>query len=366
MTARKFSLFKNLFLGMSYGNASMINDFDGSYVYVIEFLTWWVPTALPISQWKSLTAIFQWDLWLTIFLAFLTNAFIWWILGRKMEKSIFFKDFILCIMSSLYSLLQGSVKSPSNWNLRLVFIFWMMSCVLLFTAHQSSLVRIQGLFYRGVLRIISLQVSILTTPVYEHQISTLKEIVTELEFGFFDAGLPAFLDEDNWMHKIIRTKYYSCPLSIYCLNRTAFSRNFAHYRNKRNTQYFIAKLYTLPNDRKMIYEVDENTNSIWVRVHVLKGYPLLDRFDDVLMRLQSNGLMYKWDKDTRSKVKTVEGDEHKRLKVEHLQGAFMILGFGLSMSLGVFVLENLKKRLKVRGKLLQKYLVEKWTLEIKN
>lgn len=124
---------------MSYGNASYLVDFEGSYIYLTEKTVWWVPIALPIAQWKNITAIFQPILWLSIFLVFIINGVVWWLFGDG-EDSVWFRNLTLCLIGSLYTLLQGSVPQPNKWKLRMIFIIWLYACLLLFTAHQSSLV----------------------------------------------------------------------------------------------------------------------------------------------------------------------------------------------------------------------------------
>lgn len=126
---------------MSYGNVSHTVDFDGSYIYLLDKSTWWVPSAIPIAQWKNLSAIFMPSLWLAILIIFLTNGITLWLFRQKEDTD--YDDIIICIMRSLSTLLQGSVTEPKSWRIRMIFIIWLFSCLLLFSAHQSSLVSIK-------------------------------------------------------------------------------------------------------------------------------------------------------------------------------------------------------------------------------
>lgn len=168
-------MFKALFnkeidviFGFTYGNSSYTFDFDPSFCHLTDKSVWFFPTALQMAQWKNLTSIFEGKLWLVIFLMFIINGLSWWIVGRKREADEEFNDVVLCMMSSLYVLLQGSVKPPKRSNLRIIFFMWLISCLLIFTAHQCQLI------------------SILTNPLYDKQMETLEDLLrSRFEFGFY-------------------------------------------------------------------------------------------------------------------------------------------------------------------------------------
>lgn len=138
---------------MTYGNASHTVDFDGSSIYLLDNTVWCVPAALQIAQWKNIIAIFSKKLWLAIFVTFLGNGIAWWILGSAKTvpadlrgnagargNAPSFTELTLCLLHSMYCLLQGSITAPREWKLRVVFIIWLIISVLIFSAYQSSLV----------------------------------------------------------------------------------------------------------------------------------------------------------------------------------------------------------------------------------
>lgn len=192
--------------------------------------------------------------------------------------------------------------------------------------------------------VVRFQVSILTTPLYDHQVSTQEELIKKYKFGFYEGALTAF-QENTSLHKYIRNNYYQCDLSNLCMNFTAYDRNFAYYKNSRNAKYYLPRLYT-SDERKLIYEIEGDGVGVWVGLHTLKRFPLLNRINYLLMQLQADGLMSKWDKDLSYTAKKVESEEHKRLNIKHLQGAFFILFLGVIVSFLVFVGEIIRDKLK--------------------
>lgn len=214
----------DLIFGFTYGNSSYTFDFDPSFCHLVDKTVWFFPTALQIPQWKNMIAIFEKKLWIVIIVVLVLNGISWWALARNREEVADFRDFNLCLMKSMCMMFQGSVRPPKKWSLRINFFIWAVSCVLIFTAYQCQLV------------------SILTHPLYEKQMETLEDLLTSgNEFGFYPTVEDAYLNDNNWISKVIMKKHITCPLTEKCLNRTAFKRNFAVVKNVR--QVIIDDIY---------------------------------------------------------------------------------------------------------------------------
>lgn len=321
-------VYKNIsFSGMMIGNNSIEPFFDTTVSHIDTTAVWFVPTALQIAQWKNLTVIFEVNVWLIIFFMFLINGLFWWLVGRNKEKSNEFKDLTLSIMCSFHILLQGSVKNPKTGVLRILVIVWTFSCLLLFTAHQCQLT------------------GILTSPIYEKQISNLEELVTsKLKFGFYPILLDLFSDKNNEIHRKVLNNYVPCSLDQTCINRTAYQRDFAVIKNKREGKYLIPRLYSYPNGKPMLYTFKEIEFVVWVKYFAKKGFPLINRMNNLILLLQSNGLVAKWERDiVVIQNKGVEITKHQTLTLSHLQGAFYLLVIGFTSSIVIFLIEICKK-----------------------
>lgn len=309
---------------MIIGNESLSRAFDNSVAHIETKAVWFVPSAQQIAQWKNLTIIFDKEVWLAILLIFIINGTIWWLVGRKKEKRAEFKDLILCIMGSFRVLLQGNVKNPKNNLLRMLVITWTMSCLLLFTAHQCQLT------------------GILTSPMYEHQISNLEELVTsDLEYGVYPILLNLF-NNVSWTHKKVRKNSKYCSLDTTCLNRTAVKRDFGTIKNERQGKYMIPKYYSSPDGKPMLYGFKDFVFVCWCHYYTMKGHPFLQRINSILLRLQSSGLIAKWEASTISEKKRgTEISHHQSLTLDHLAGAFYLLILGLLTSIITFVIEKI-------------------------
>lgn len=102
----------------------------------------------------------------------------------------------------------------------------------------------------------------------------------------------------------------------------------------------MPRIYTFSNGRPMLYETQEVAFQTKPRYHAVKGFPLLERFDYLLMLLASNGLVNKWDIDSRFKVIKVESEpDHEPLSIAHLQGAFYVWLFGVIGAVLILIFE---------------------------
>lgn len=170
--------------------------------------------------------------------------------------------------------------------------------------------------------------------------TTLEELVdSKIEFGFYPTINEAYKDPYP-LYKQILKRYQPCPLTPECLNRTAFTRRYAVVKNRRQVVYLMPRYYTYPNGRAMLYDTNIAAFNTRERYYMRKGYPLLERFDSILIMLTSAGFIGKWDKDLAFFNFVANDDSSlKALSIAHLQGAFMIYVLGVSFAGFVLICE---------------------------
>lgn len=301
-------------------------QFECSFIYVTESLTWWVPTANELPRWMSLMKLFQPRALNLILLTFPVNGLLWWLFGRTKETSSSYRIWYRSILASWSVLLQITHAPPKFAVTRILYLFFTIFSLLLYTAHQSVLV------------------STLTKPHHEPQIKTVEELLeSKLKFGFFPLIAESYNDSSNWVHRKISSNFIACPITEECMNRTAFKRDFAVAKNRRQAMYLTQKYYLHPNGKPMIYGFREGI-MYFPKFVAASGYPLLKMFDKLILRLLASGLIDKWDKDITSHH--IYKDETKRrpLTVQHLLLPFVHLMMGLIVSFLVFILEIIIKK----------------------
>lgn len=105
----------------------------------------------------------------------------------------------------------------------------------------------------------------------------------------------------------------------------------------------MPRYYTSSTGRQLLYETQENAFPTKLRYLAYKGFPFLDRLNSILLLLQSNGLVNKWDVESQYKILKLQSENiHQALSLSHLQGAFYVWIFGIFISSTVFILEKIR------------------------
>lgn len=302
----------------------MYNDY--TEIFYNEMISWCLPHAQLSPRWKQLFNTFQMSAWLAMLLTYFTISIIIWFLSVCQPKDVSLYSKMQHSFIYSYSIFLGvsANETPRKVSSRLSFFFWMVFSLHFIVAYQAKLV------------------SVLLTPNYEKQISTLEEMVSSgLEHNIIPTHVRFFEStKDSRFDKIIE-HLQICPSIDECLQRVAY---------KRDSSFLIMQTYAYI---RSIHLRNENGDSLLYFIpylmsganwYMTKGYPLRDRLNTLIMRLRGSGLLYKWQKDIEERklqmyAKTTKGDE-QILTVSHMQGAFAILILGLSFSLIIFIIEN--------------------------
>lgn len=302
------------------------NQFQSLQNVVYDILTWIVPTADEYPKWTNLMFIYKIDVWLILIVSIIVNGISFWCFGRKFEIIYSFKHLSTCLVNSFSLVLfQGGLRTPKTTTIRILFLFWGFFSVIMYTVHQCKLI------------------SILTKPQYKPQINTLTQIIdTKLKIGFFPGSI--FSLQGNQYEGYIRARFENCSINEECVNKTAFERNYATLKNRRQLFYFMRQYYTFPNGRPMVYPFSTGS-VIMPHFNVLKGYPLAKKFNKIILLLTSNGLVRKWDREIYDKTKIVP-KTLTALSINHLLCGFLYLAVGLTIAFITFLCEVIFKKKK--------------------
>lgn len=297
-------------------------EFETLEQAVFEYVVWLVPTASEYPLWINLLNIFKIDVWVYLACAILVNTFAFWTYGRKIEI-LTYRKLSECFVQCCEIFLQRNTnKPPKIIVMRIIFAFWSMFCIIVYTAHQSQLV------------------SILTKPQFKPQVSNLNELLaSDLNFGFYPYAKTLF-QTNNKKDKYIIDHAEMCPIDDTCVNRTAFTRKFATLKNRRQFLYYMKK-YIFPDGRPMLFGFQDGYVII-PKFNVRKGFPLSGKFNALILRLFANGLIDKWDKDITFVEKYQVRPKLTSLSLNHLTCGFIYWIIGITLSSLVFTCEFTK------------------------
>lgn len=298
-------------------------SFQNLHPSILEQTTWWFPTAHVQPRWLNLIKIYKSVVWLYILLSMVGNGIVWWLFGRKLERYGQFDRYRNCVLFSWYILLQGGIHVLPNSNtVRILVMSWILYAILMCVTYQSQLI------------------SILFKPIYEPQISNAEELLkSNLKFGFYPPTDIFFRDPDDPIQRAVLKDYIQCPITEECVNRTAFQRDFAVMKSKRQVLFLSKIYYTNPDGSQMLYPCKDGY-PMRPMYFVLRGYPLFDQFNHNIMFLHASGLIHKWDKAVIS-VNYIPSTRTNLvpLTINHLLFGFLCLFIGLCISCCVFVCE---------------------------
>ncbi|CAH1106988.1 unnamed protein product [Psylliodes chrysocephalus] len=124
---------------------------------------------------------------------------------------------------------------------------------------------------------------------------TLEDIVNKkLKVGIHDVAKNILNSSENVFEKYIVKNGESCGIDLYCLNRTAFQKDFATIKFKSTVEYLLPRLYVDENGLPLINTIDTFTH-LYLYFHFFfrKGHPLFETFNRELIHLHQHGLISK-------------------------------------------------------------------------
>lgn len=289
--------------------------------YAFDDVTWCVRTAALAPAWLNTFKTYSGGLWLAIGVSIATSSFFLFIF-IKFEKETRHQNLawsFLNIFGTFISMF--TIKyDPRMIHIRIFMAALLFAGINLWAAYTSSLI------------------SILTNPRYNEQISTVPEAVEAgmVFYGninYFEYILANNMNEPGYVELIKR--YRVCETANQCFE--AFIKN-------ENSAIASSRIQALHNAQALSIEkycFDENNNIYDYSVSTLT-YPyhhLLLQLNDMIGLMLQSGLIVKWKLDVEEQ-KTFEYESGEiKLSLEHLQGAFVMLGIGSFLAIIAFIIE---------------------------
>ncbi|XP_052744131.1 uncharacterized protein LOC112044642 [Bicyclus anynana] len=136
-------------------------------------------------------------------------------------------------------------------------------------------------------------------------------------------------------------------VKIISVRRAAFEKNFAVVSSRRQAEYMDQKL---GKGAPLIYCFPESDNLYKYGVVLLarQWFPMLERFNNIIRSVSENGLIDKWNEElfihnTRDATNAI-----LPLSIQHLLGAFILIGILYAVSVVIFMGEIILGMLKCR------------------
>uniref|UniRef100_A0A182J2K2 Putative ionotropic receptor ligand binding domain-containing protein n=1 Tax=Anopheles atroparvus TaxID=41427 RepID=A0A182J2K2_ANOAO len=374
----------DLMIGGLYENPISRKLLSATIPYYQDDLTWCVPTARHAPKWLNVFIIFNvWTWLIAIFIIFAAAGLLY---RFNYVEGLYRENYTWVLLQSLaFSLSVYAHYWPRRVSIRFFLIGYMFYGLHWNAAYHSFLISVLtrpryepqiasiGQAIEAEFRFAGAEstlphfdnflISVLTRPRYEPQIASIGQAIeAEFRFAGAESTLPHF-DKPDPISRHLGAVYRVCPRMDECLARLRTERllavaiSRAHSSNSRLIGE--AEMYCFPKT--------DNIYTYSVSMLAKKDFHLLPKMNDLIRRISESGLLGKWQKESE-KIRIdadVEEDEvgadgQTTLRLDHIEGAFLLGAVGLGLSLVAFVAElvyyRAKRNYRWRNNLLDRFL----------
>jgi hypothetical protein len=314
---------------------------DPTVIFDSDRLLWYVPCSVKIPRWMSIIKMFGPSLWLAVFASIILAVIISFCLARLrthpellQERQKFQK--VMTISSTLWAVVLGVSVSvmPRTDSLRVFFFSWVCYSLAMSTVFQAFLT------------------TFLTNPGYEHQISSMDDLLnSDMTFLVYEGHITFYQDDSDWKSARILNDHKECQryTCVDEMKNVARFRNSAVLWNKYLIDYYTLEGLVDDNTgRPLLCKVPDGTVLITSDVmYVPNGSLLLDKINGIISRVTEAGLYNQWYDILNNRLKVEAqairipslADEYCDLNMTHMQSAFYFLLLGYILSLTSFLVE---------------------------
>ena len=296
---------------------------------------WVVPTADETPNWKKIFLVFTPTVWASSVVVYFLSSILVYFLGKvalrnHQKEHVLFRSFYGALFAMYGVFVVNSTGFAYTTRLRTFVIFWSLFCIHWYTAYTTSLV------------------SLMTSPIYVEKLKNFEDIKrSEYHFGMTLPTTKYFRSKNDDIGSFVLENVQLCNSSKICLHRLIKEKKFSVAISHRYLEYVINEFKK--EGKPIIRVLDDTIVQTPIEMLLFKGNPLLNRFNDLLLRIVEAGLITVWTKQIQTDVfqQGYKTNENVALSLEHLQGAFFLLLFGLIVSFICFAFQVLHYKLKI-------------------
>lgn len=290
---------------------------------VIRFSIY-TPLPKKLPYWQNMLRVFSANFWLTFVVVFFLTSGLLWLSGISLpsEKRIFSEVGYCLIISWAIVCSVSSGRQPTSVSSKMIFLSWVI-----YTLHISVVYTSMQLIY-------------LYQPKYERPMRTINAVK---ESGLTVCTVPTFIPIAQSMDKknFNLTDYIPCTDMVTSANRLLRHKDIIILDPEDHFEALISGAI------KKVNKAEEVVIVYNIGIYMQKGNPYKKILTKAQITAYETGLHSKWRQEA-SPTRLVKKERHikvKKLNVDELQGAFIILISGLTISLVVFFFEWISKRL---------------------
>jgi hypothetical protein len=304
---------------------------DATIPYHWGQLLWYVPCGSIYPRWMSISRMFSGTVWFSVTMSVLLSVPIITFLATVSGDSIY-KTGSSTFSSAWAVILSVSVPAmPRTWPLRCFFMSWIWYSLAVDTVFQTYLT------------------SFLIDPgVIPHARNVEELASSDIKLGFSYRDGVFYEHRTDAQSRKIMGKRVECEAEDTCFVWATKYKNLSILTSDILYKFQSSINRSDDTNSNSLCQIEDGVVEHGPIVMVLpKGTCLLDRINNIVLRVVEAGIFGEWVKMTdhmqmvKTKVFFPQGlsDEYYKLSLEHLQSAFHLMLFGSFLSCIVFVTE---------------------------
>ncbi|KAL3280072.1 hypothetical protein HHI36_017579 [Cryptolaemus montrouzieri] len=307
-------------------------SFDFTVFYITDYLSWYVPSPLLVSNWKYAVEIFSIQVWVFLLSTWIITAIFWYVvkIATDKQRNLLHLTTKFCLLLKLF--VEQNVRLRSrNFTEVLLFIIIIFENFIINVIYKCRFpYYLSGLYYID-------------------DIKTIEDAMKQnLKIGYLTLWT-SYLNHNEQLKEYVKTNYQQCDRGYHCLHRSAFDRDIAVLRANHKAAY-ISHRYITEDGRSLIRKLDGAIIIVSFAAIFSPGHPMFDSVKRQILNLLSHGFVQR----IISKYVVINTAIEKtsvshNLTVYHLKLLFILWAIGIICSILALVCEgNLNKRKKIK------------------
>ncbi|CAO1421445.1 unnamed protein product [Diamesa hyperborea] len=251
--------------------------FDFTVQYMEDTTVWVVLIADEIPNWRKIFLVFTPTVWILTTVVYLISSILVYFLGKAaltndQKEHVLYRSFHGALFAMYGVFVVNSTGFAYTSRIRHFVIFWSLFCIHWYTAYTTSLV------------------SLMTSPIHVEKLRTFDDLKrSKFNFGMTLPTTKYFRSQNDTIGSFILKNVQLCNSTKICLHRLTKEKKFSIAISQRYLEYVINEF---KEDGKPIVRVlDDKIVQTPIEMLMFKGNPLLNRFNDLLLRIVEAGLI---------------------------------------------------------------------------
>lgn len=302
-------------------NSTYLTQFDVTKSHLSDIAAFYVPAAKAMNEEEIILNVFEGRIVMAMWISFHLVGVVFWMSSNLLGRPRGFERLYSSLWITLCITYLSSRRYHRLTKQRFLMFLWATT---FFTLSAFLGCRLTSLYS--------------TVPVGHHA-TTVKDFERYgLKYGGADyvrLALENLNDENvpplaNWV---------DCDESLDCTDRVAKDRDFAVFKTSRSITYNILSHYTDKNGRRMLKPLDKPKIFLRFWMVAKKGFPFLDRFNELLRMLSQSGLIAKWRYYSTAEPPITIGDNFRTMNRKSILVPIQMLIVGLVIGTIAFLVE---------------------------